>query len=99
LTYRKPGGILAAANTNTLMICSTIATTSLEDIAESAPTGIRWFQLYIYKDRQATIELVRRAELAKYTAIVVTVDTPVLGNRRANARSAFTLPAPLKYNR
>jgi 4-hydroxymandelate oxidase len=82
----------AAAGAGTLMVASTIATCTLEDIAQAAP-GPRWFQLYVYKDRAVTTELVARAEAAGYRAIVLTVDTPMLGRRERDARNAFMLPA------
>ena len=55
----------------------------------------RWFQLYIYKDRAITLELVRRAEAAGAEAIVLTVDAPGLGTRERDARNNFCLPEGL----
>lgn len=81
----------AAAGAGTLMVASTIATCTLEEIAFAAP-GPRWFQLYIYKDRAVTAGLVARAEAAGYRAIVLTVDTPLLGRRERDARNHFMLP-------
>lgn len=81
----------AAAAAGTLMIASTIATSTLEDIAGAAD-GPRWFQLYIYKDRAVTTDLIARAEAAGYRAIVLTVDTPMLGYRERDARNGFKLP-------
>jgi 4-hydroxymandelate oxidase len=52
----------------------------------------RWFQLYIYKDRGITHELVKRAETAGAEAIVLTVDAPGLGTRERDARNNFRLP-------
>src|SRR5262245_10944297 len=72
----------AAARLGTIMVVSTLATTSLEDVA-TASAGARWFQLYVHKDRGFTEALVRRAAAAGYGAIVVTVDTPMLGRRLA----------------
>lgn len=82
----------AAASAGTLMVASTIATCTLEDIAR-ASSGPRWFQLYVYKERAVTTELVARAEAAGYRAIVLTVDTPVLGRRERDTRNEFALPA------
>jgi isopentenyl diphosphate isomerase/L-lactate dehydrogenase-like FMN-dependent dehydrogenase len=82
----------AAAAFGTVMCCSTIASTSLEDIAAAAPGAARWFQLYVYRDREVTRDLVRRAEAAGYRAIALTVDTPHLGRRERDVRSGFTLP-------
>lgn len=75
---------------------SSLSTTSLEDVASAAPDGLRWFQLYVYKDRAVAVDLVRRAEAAGYTALAVTVDAPILGRREADARNRFQLPAHLK---
>src|SRR5947207_13018273 len=55
----------------------------------------RWFQLYIYKDRVITEELVRRAEAAGAEAIVVTVEAPGLGRRERDVRNSFCLPDDL----
>ena len=79
-----------ASRAGAVMVVSTIATISLEDIAG---TGVnRWFQLYIHKDRDLTAELVKRAHAAAYGAIVVTVDTPFLGRRLRDERNRFTMP-------
>jgi len=85
----------AAAKANTIMVVSTLATASLEEIAE-ATNGPLWFQLYVYRDRQVTIDLVQRAKAAGYRAIVVTVDSPVLGKRHRDVRNLFHLPPSLK---
>lgn len=85
----------AAARAKTIMVVSTLATSSLEEIAESA-NGPLWFQLYVYRDRQITIDLVNRAKAAGYKAIVVTVDSPVLGRRHRDMKNLFHLPQHLK---
>jgi (S)-2-hydroxy-acid oxidase len=85
----------AAARMNTLMTLSSWSTIPLEEVAQSAPGGLRWFQLYVYKDRKVTMELVKRAERAGYKAFAVTVDTPQLGRREADIRNRFSLPAHL----
>ena len=85
----------AAAAAGTLYCASTLATTSLEDVAASAPNAPRWFQLYVHKDRAFTQSLVTRAKAAGYGAIVVTVDTPVLGRRCRDVRNGFALPEDL----
>lgn len=82
----------AAAKAGALMTLSSWSTTALEDVASAAPSGYRWFQLYVYKDRKVTASLVKRAEAAGYKALAVTVDTPVLGRREADVRNRFKLP-------
>ncbi|KAG0727650.1 Hydroxyacid oxidase 1 [Chionoecetes opilio] len=75
---------------------STIATASIEEVATAAPNTLRLFQLYIYRDREVTASLVRRAEAAGYSALVLTVDAPYFGIRRADIRNKFTLPPHLR---
>ncbi|MBS2014495.1 MAG: alpha-hydroxy-acid oxidizing protein [Deltaproteobacteria bacterium] len=82
----------AAAQLGALYVASTLATTTLEDVAAAAPAGLRWFQLYVHKDRDFTARLVARAKAAGYRAIAVTCDTPVLGRRCADVRNGFALP-------
>lgn len=79
------------------MILSTLSTTSLEDVAKAAPSAVKWFQLYIYRDREITGKLVSRVEKAGFSALVLTVDTPVFGTRLADTRNRFSLPPHLKY--
>lgn len=85
----------AAHKAGTLMTLSSWSTLPLEEVAAAAPGGLRWFQLYVYKDREVTLNLIKRAEAAGYKALAVTVDTPVLGRREADVRNKFTLPAHL----
>jgi len=86
----------ACAKAGTIMCLSSWATTSLEEVNEAAPDGLRWFQLYIYNDRVTTQNLVKRAEAAGYKAIVLTVDTPILGRREADVKNGFALPPHLQ---
>ena len=88
------GAARAAGAAGTLMCCSTIASWSLEEIAAVA-TGPLWFQLYVYRDREVTHDLVRRAEAAGYRALILTVDTPRLGRRERDVRNRFSLPADI----
>ena len=83
-----------AADSGTVMIVSAIATKTLEDIAASVAAP-RWFQLYVWKDRKVTADLVKRAATVGYRAICLTVDTPFLGRREKDERNAFTLPPGL----
>lgn len=85
----------AAAAAGKLYVASTLATTTLEDVAAAAPAGPRWFQLYVHKERAFTASLVARAKASGYRAIAVTIDTPVLGRRCADVRNDFALPEGL----
>jgi isopentenyl diphosphate isomerase/L-lactate dehydrogenase-like FMN-dependent dehydrogenase len=79
----------------TLMVVSTLATRSLEEVAEAA-TGPLWFQLYVYAERRISEALVRRAEAAGYQALVLTVDFPRAGRRERDERNRFVLPPQLQ---
>jgi 4-hydroxymandelate oxidase len=81
----------AAKATGTLFILSSLSNTAMESVFAEAASP-RWFQLYIYKDRQITRELVQRAEAAGAEAIVLTVDAPGLGTRERDTRNSFRLP-------
>jgi L-lactate dehydrogenase (cytochrome) len=74
---------------------STMATTSLEDVAAAAPGARKWFQLYVWNDRSAGAELMSRAKAAGFEALMLTVDVPVAGNRLRDARNGFSIPPTL----
>ncbi|RKP25705.1 Hydroxyacid oxidase 1 [Syncephalis pseudoplumigaleata] len=86
----------ACASLRVPMILSSWATTSLEDMYQGIGESVRWFQLYVYKDRRVARRLVERAAAAGYKALAVTVDTPYLGRRRADIRNKFKLPSHLR---
>jgi 4-hydroxymandelate oxidase len=84
----------AASAAGTIMTLSTLSNTAVEEVAQAA-NGSLWFQLYVYKDRSATEDLVRRVEAAGARALVLTVDAPFLGRRERDVRNRFQLPAGL----
>jgi 4-hydroxymandelate oxidase len=81
-----------AAAAGATYVLSTQATLSIEEVAAAAPAGLRWFQVYVVRDRDWTASLVARAAAAGYRALVLTVDVPVLGNRLRDLRNRFRLP-------
>lgn len=85
----------AAASAGSVMTLSTFSNTPIEDVARETP-GRFWFQLYPYKDREVSAELIRRAEAAGARALVLTVDAPFVGRREPNERHRFALPPHLK---
>ena len=85
----------AAHRAGTIMTLSTFSTISLEDVQRATP-GPKWFQLYVHKDRGLTRSLVTRAHMAGYTALMLTVDVPVLGRRERDIRNGFVLPPTLR---
>lgn len=76
----------AASNLQVLMILSQFSTTSLEDIAEQVGhSPLRWQNIYMIKDRDHTMDIIRRAIDHGYGGIVITCDAPVFGHRRESA--------------
>jgi 4-hydroxymandelate oxidase len=84
-----------AADAGALMILSSLATCSLEEVAAAAPGAPRWMQIYILRQRARTEELVQRAAAHGYGALVLTVDAPVSGLRLREWRQGVRLPDDL----
>lgn len=98
VAYQKlahPSGELETARAaevmQSCMVCSTLSTYSLEDIA-NAGTGEKWFQLYFQSKPELTSDLIKRAESAGYTAIVVTVDASIRTPSLGALRAGFQMP-------
>lgn len=85
----------AAARANIPYVLSTMGTTDLETVRACAPSARQWFQLYLWKDRDASEALVDRAIAADYEALVLTVDTPVGGARMRDVRNGLSIPPAL----
>ncbi|WP_024521080.1 alpha-hydroxy acid oxidase [Bradyrhizobium sp. Tv2a-2] len=85
----------AAELSGTRHVLSTAASYSIEEVAEATELD-HWFQLYPFGDRDKATELMNRAASAGYTALFVTVDVPILGNREAERRSGMTIPAEFR---
>jgi 4-hydroxymandelate oxidase len=83
----------AAASAGTIMTVSMLSNTAVEDVAEAG--GPVWLQLYMQKDRHAFQTLVKRAERAGCSALVLTVDSPCFGRQERNLRNGFELPRNL----
>lgn len=90
-----PGGELdvarAAERAGLPYALSTLATRSIEEVA-AVSAGRKWFQVYVWRDRGLVKDMLARAAEAGYEAIVLTVDTAVLGRRERDVRNGFTLP-------
>lgn len=85
----------AARDAGVLAVFSTLSSRSLEEISAAAPTGMRWFQLYLQPEFDTSRRLVARAETAGYRAVVVTVDMPVLANRDRQIRGRVAVDTPV----
>jgi L-lactate dehydrogenase (cytochrome) len=81
----------AAARAGLPYTLSTLSTRSIEEVA-AAGAGPKWFQVYVWRDRGLVKEMIGRAATAGYEALVLTVDTAVLGRRERDVRRGFSLP-------
>jgi isopentenyl diphosphate isomerase/L-lactate dehydrogenase-like FMN-dependent dehydrogenase len=96
--YHADGEVAAARAAlaeGTAMCTSTMTTRSHHELAEAAPGLIQWAQLYVLADRGATRAHLDEAVAAGCTAVVLTVDTPVLGRRERDLRASFAVPGDL----
>ena len=81
----------AAARAAVPFSLSTLATRSLDEVA-AVSDGPKWFQVYVWKDRDMVVEMLERAARLDYEAIIITVDTAAWGRRERDIRRGFTLP-------
>jgi (S)-2-hydroxy-acid oxidase len=86
----------ACANMDIVMGLSSFSTTSLEDVKGALGNHPVALQLYLFEERTQSQRLIQRAKKAGYKAVMLTVDTPVLGRRNLEIRNQFKLPKHLK---
>ncbi len=84
----------AAARAGLPYTLSTLSTRSIEEV-RAVSDGRLWFQVYAWRDRGLVREMIQRAAQARYEALVLTVDTAVLGRRERDVRRGFSLPPTL----
>ncbi|HXD27135.1 MAG TPA: alpha-hydroxy acid oxidase [Arthrobacter sp.] len=94
-TEGEEAGVGAAAATGIPYTLSTMGTRSIEEVAAFQPNARRWFQLYLWNDHDASLELVNRAAAAGYDTLMVTVDTAIAGQRLRDVRNGMTIPPRL----
>jgi isopentenyl diphosphate isomerase/L-lactate dehydrogenase-like FMN-dependent dehydrogenase len=86
------GTARGAAAAGTIMCLSTVATATPADVAEAAPGAPKWLQIYVFKDRGVSDELIAQALEAGFSALVLTADLPVVGIRDRELRTGWTTP-------
>ena len=91
----EPAVARAAQRAGLTYAVSTLGTTTPEAVAAAAPQLNRWFQLYLFKDRGFSGELLRRAKDSGYSAVILTVDTAIPGARLRDVRNGLTVPPSL----
>lgn len=94
-TEGEIAGARAAASAGIPFSLSTLGTTAIEDLVAAAPQGRKWFQLYMWRDRERSMELVKRAADAGFDTMLVTVDVPVAGARLRDVRNGMAIPPAL----
>lgn len=94
-TEGERAGVGAAQAAGIPFALSTMGTTSIEDVASAGPNARKWFQLYMWKDRPRSMDLVDRAAAAGFDTLLVTVDVPVAGARLRDRRNGMTIPPTL----
>ncbi|WP_062379162.1 alpha-hydroxy acid oxidase [Demequina pelophila] len=88
-------GASAAAAAGIPFSLSTLGTTSPEGVRDANPHGRNWFQLYMQKDRDKSMELMNRAAAAGFDTLLITVDVPVAGARLRDHYNGFSIPPQL----
>ncbi len=81
----------AAHNYGLIYSTSTLGSVTIEEIAEQTP-GPKWFQIYVWRDRQLVADILERIRKAGFTGIILTVDLAVAGNRERDPRNGFATP-------
>jgi len=94
-TEGEIAGARAAAEFGIPFTLSTMGTASIEEIAGVTPEGRRWFQLYLWTNRDQSLDLIRRAKESGYDTLFVTVDVPVAGARLRDKRNGMSIPPAL----
>ncbi len=94
-TAGERAGAAAAGSAGIPFSLSTVGTTTPEGVAEANPNGRNWFQLYMWKDRQRSIEVMDRAAMSGFDTLLVTVDVPVAGARLRDRYNGLTVPPTL----
>ena len=88
-------GASAAGRAGVPFSLSTVGTTTPEGVAEANPQGRNWFQLYMWKDRERSLDILHRAAASGFDSLLVTVDVPVAGARLRDRYNGLTIPPSL----
>jgi isopentenyl diphosphate isomerase/L-lactate dehydrogenase-like FMN-dependent dehydrogenase len=92
----EAGMARAAQDAGTVMCLSSLTSIRAAEVAEAAPEGKRWMQVYCFRDRGVTRAMVEEAAAAGYEALLLTVDAPYAGKRERDARTGFEVPAEIR---
>lgn len=87
----------AATACKTIICLSSLTSSSISEVAKAAGTGPKWFQLYVKTDRNHSLKIIKMVEKLGYTAVVLTVDAPMLGYRDRDFKVKFNIPKTIDY--
>ncbi len=82
---------------NSIFILSSRASCTIAEVAKANQTGTRWFQLYVMKNKEDNIRLIKEAEKYGFSALVLTVDAPTIGYRDRDFQIRFKKPENIFY--
>ena len=94
-TAGERAGAAAAGAAGIPFSLSTVGTTTPEDVATANLDGRNWFQLYMWKDRQCSLDIMNRAARSGFDTLLLTVDVPVAGGRLRDRYNGLTIPPTL----
>ena len=92
----EAGMARAAAAAGTVLCLSSLTSMRPAEVAEAAPGGTRWMQVYLFRDRAVTHAMIEEAQESGYEALLLTVDAPYAGRRERDLRSGFQVPAEIR---
>lgn len=92
----EPAVAQAAAQNDLVYSLSTMGTTSSEELANAVPQVRRWFQLYLWNDREQSKQFIENARKFNYEALILTVDTPISGQRIKDSKNGLTVPPKIR---
>jgi L-lactate dehydrogenase (cytochrome) len=82
---------------NLIYNLSTMGTTSSKEIGEQVPSVRRWFQLYLWRDREQSLKFIEEARAAGFEGLMLTVDTAVGGIKWRDMRNGLTVPPKIGF--
>jgi L-lactate dehydrogenase (cytochrome) len=94
----EPAVASAATKNNLIYSLSTMGTVSPQELAEAVPDSRRWFQLYVMKNREDSVAIIKQAREAGFESLILTVDTTVGGIRLRDLRNGLTIPPRIRIS-
>jgi isopentenyl diphosphate isomerase/L-lactate dehydrogenase-like FMN-dependent dehydrogenase len=94
----EPAVASVAKDNNLIYALSTMGTTSPSELESQVPNSRKWFQLYVMKNREDSLSVINQARDSGFEALILTVDTPVMGLRIRDIKNGLTIPPRIKFS-